>query len=293
MAGAAPAGSTALVVGGTRGIGRATAVALAARGRRVGIVGRDHVAGGAVVRAIADAGGHGVFLPADVSSMRQVVELAARVHEGLGPVSALVHTAGVLRRRRVDSVDGIEISFAVNYLSRFLLNHLLEPDLRAAAPARIVQVGSFPGPLDVTRVPPPAGLSSFAGHGVGQRANSVYTLELARRLAGTDLTVTTINPGVVDTGIQHSSPDLGPLLTAMTALTRPWASTPEAFAAHVVGLAVGDAAAGVTGALFGRTGRRLTPRPAVADPDRGRELWERSAALVRPFLPAGTPRGPS
>lgn len=295
VTGSASAAATALVIGGTRGIGRATAVGLAARGHRVGVVGRDPAAGEATVRAIRQVGGDGIFLPADVSSMRQVVALAALVREQLGAVSVLVHSADVLRRRRVDSVDGIEVSFAINYLSRFLLNRLLEPDLLAGAPARIVHVAAagFPGALNVGHVPPPADMSSFAGHSVGQRANDVYTVELAGRLAGTGVTITTINPGSVDTDIRRTSPDGGRLLTVMAALSRPWTTTAEAFAAQVLRLAVAEDLAGVSGALFNRKGRPITARSSVTDTDRGGLLWQRSEDLVRPFLPADTTHVPS
>ena len=107
----------------------------------MGIVGRDYAAGEATVRAITHAGGHGTFLPADMSSLRQVAELATQVRERLGSVSVLVHSADVLRRQRMDSVDGIEVSVAVNYLSWFLLNSLLSADLRGGVRWSMQAVG--------------------------------------------------------------------------------------------------------------------------------------------------------
>lgn len=289
MAQASSGGAAALILGGTRGIGRATAVRLAAGGRFVGIVGRDRDAGAEVVRTITAQGGRGAFLQADLSSMHAVADLAGKARARLGKLSVLVHSADVLRRQRQDSGDGVEISFATNYLSRFLLNRLLLDDLVAAAPARIVHVAAagFPGALDTGDVPPPPRMSSFAGHSVGQRANDVYTVELARRLQGTGVSITTINPGSVDTDIRRNAPDGGRVLAVMAAVSRPWTTSAEVFAEQVVRLAVSDEVDGVTGALFNRRGRLIKPRWGAAEPERGSALWRRSEALVQPFLPTG------
>ena len=136
------AGKTCLVTGGTAGIGLVTAGELARMGAAVSIVGRDRARGGAALRRIREvaADARVTFLPADLSDQADVRRLADAVLALHPRLDVLVNNAGGLFGRRRLSADGIEMNFALNHLSYFLLTHLLIPALAAAAPARIVNV---------------------------------------------------------------------------------------------------------------------------------------------------------
>src|SRR4051812_20102024 len=136
-------GRTVLVTGATDGLGRAVAGDLVARGARVLVHGRDPERARGVAHAIG-AGGAYVADFASLADVRRLAEEVARDHRAL---HVLVSNAGVGSTlpgdgERMESADGYELRFAVNYLAGFLLTRLLEPVLRAGAPARVVNVAS-------------------------------------------------------------------------------------------------------------------------------------------------------
>src|SRR5262245_31559188 len=138
---------TALVTGGTDGIGKAIARGLAAMGVEVLIVGSDPDKGAWAEHELRVAAGHDrvYFLQADLSLMRETDRLADEVIARLSKLKTLVLCAGVLRGRRIETPEGVESNFAINYLSRFALTGRLLPLLQAAgapgAAARIVVIG--------------------------------------------------------------------------------------------------------------------------------------------------------
>ncbi|MCD0483662.1 SDR family NAD(P)-dependent oxidoreductase [Streptacidiphilus sp. ASG 303] len=188
----------ALVVGGTRGIGREIARLLAAAGNDVTVVGRP---GGAGAEAAAEIGA--AFLPADVSRLPEVRRVAAEVASRHDRLHHLVQSADVIKKERVDTPEGFEVGFATNYLSRFLLAGLLLDRLRAGS-ARILHVAAAgaAGRFSLGSVPPGPRVGAFRAHGVGQGANDVFGVELAARLAGSGVVVQVANPGAVETGIR-------------------------------------------------------------------------------------------
>jgi NAD(P)-dependent dehydrogenase (short-subunit alcohol dehydrogenase family) len=141
-------GRTVLITGSTDGVGRYVATRLAAEGANVLIHGRSGDRAKALIDEIVKAGyAAPTFYQADLSSMAGTRELAAAVirdHKGL---DVFVSNAGIGSQndgpQRQESRDGHELRFAVNYLSGFLLAHLLLPLLKAAAPSRIVNVASL------------------------------------------------------------------------------------------------------------------------------------------------------
>src|SRR5579864_9242053 len=111
------AGKVVLLVGGTKGIGRATALGLGRLGAAVVVVGRDQAAGERMRREIDESGGMGAFIAADVSLLSEVRRLATEVQARSERLHLLIHSADVFRVARSDTAEGIELSFAVNYLS--------------------------------------------------------------------------------------------------------------------------------------------------------------------------------
>ena len=132
-----------LVTGATDGLGRWVAGDLARRGATVLLHGRDAGRAGAAVREISEETANGGlrYYLADFSSLGEVRRLAEEVRSDHGRLDVLVNNAGVISPRREESQDGVELTFAVNYLSHFLLTRLLTP-LLMRGPARIVNVAS-------------------------------------------------------------------------------------------------------------------------------------------------------
>jgi NAD(P)-dependent dehydrogenase (short-subunit alcohol dehydrogenase family) len=137
-------GRTILVTGATGGIGLEASVALARRGARVVMVGRDPERTAAVRdRVAARSGSVDVsHLLCDFSSQAAIRALAAGFLSRYDRLDVLVNNAGGVHRRRRLTPDGIETTFAVNHLGYFLLTHLLTDRLVRSAPARVVTVAS-------------------------------------------------------------------------------------------------------------------------------------------------------
>jgi retinol dehydrogenase 14 len=141
--GAPMAGKTVLVTGGTAGIGRATAVGLARMGARVAITGRDPERAEDAARAVrAASSGKVDVLIADMSSQSEVRRLADEALQNLARIDVLVNNVGGYWNTRHVTVDGFELTFALNHLASFLLTNLLLDGLTRSSPARVVTVSS-------------------------------------------------------------------------------------------------------------------------------------------------------
>ncbi|MFO0608549.1 MAG: SDR family NAD(P)-dependent oxidoreductase [Polyangiales bacterium] len=271
---------TAVLLGATRGIGRAAAVELARGGWRTLLVGRDRAAGEALA---ASLGGGARFLAADLSSLAEVRRLAAAVRAAAPRVDLVVHSADVLRSARVDTAEGIEVSFATNFLGRVLFNHLALEGLADGAAIVHVAAAGFPGRLEAADIPPGPGVSAMSAHNLGQRANDAYGLELAERLRSRRVRVFVLHPGMVATGLRDSpEPRAWPvrlLVAALTWLARPWTVTPEDYARRLVAFLTGPAS-DTQHVLHDRSFRPLAPRRRFLDPSRRGAIWRRAHEAV-------------
>jgi len=192
-------GKTALITGSTDGVGRLVAARLAAGGWRVLVHGRDRKRGEALVAEIKAAGGDAEFLPADLASIAEVRRLADAVRNATPRLELLINNAGLgsgaARTERRTSADGHELLFAVNYLSGFLLTHLLLPLLAKSAPARIVNVSSLgQQAIDFDDVMLTQGYSGSRAYCQSKLAQILFTIDLAGELAGSGVTVNTLHP---------------------------------------------------------------------------------------------------
>src|SRR5499433_3815231 len=129
-------GKICLVTGATAGIGEVTARRLAGMGAAVTIVGRNvERAAASAARIKAATGATVEFLLADLSSQADIRRLANEFLARHSRLDVLVNNAGAIFKRRLESVDGIEMTWALNHMSYFLLTNLLLGALQAAAPA--------------------------------------------------------------------------------------------------------------------------------------------------------------
>jgi retinol dehydrogenase 14 len=275
-------GKTVLVTGGTGGIGRATAIRLAAMGARVGITGRDI---GRTQRAAAEvaseAGGGSVdAFAADLSTRAGVRRLANEVLETYPRLDVLVNNAGGFWSHRHVTADGFEHTFALNHLGPFLLTNLLLDRLMASAPARIVTVSSGAqsmGKIDFDDLMGERKYSGQTAYNQSKLANVMFTYELARRLAGTGVTATALHPGMTNTAFSAEDPSraFAPLVTIM----RPFMKKPERGADTPVYLASAPEAEGVTGQYFANQAPKRSNKLSY-DTAAATRLWAMSEKLV-------------
>ncbi len=270
-------GRTCLVTGATSGHGRAVAEALAARGADVVLLARNPKLLDETARAIAaTTGRRPELLRCDLASRADIDRAASEYLASSRPLHVLVNNAGMVSRTRELTVDGVERVFAVNYLAYFQLTLRLLPRLRESAPARIVNVSSDTHrivSLDLADLELARGYSWLKSYGRSKLAIVHFTAELARRLAGTGVTVNALDPGPVRSNIGNHDPS--PVVRTLGK----WVMAPFPTAARAARtamyLATAPEIADVTGAYY-KFGKRREPRwgaggPAVAGP-----LWEAS-----------------
>src|SRR5512136_3320731 len=180
-------------------------------GATVVIVGRNAQKTSQVVEEIRVASGNQNVdsLQADLTSQQQVRRLAGEFKSKYPHLHVLLNNAGGTFTTRQLSVDGIEMTLALNHLAYFLLTNLLLDTLKASAPARIINVSSDAhsrGKIDFDNLQGERSYSSFGPYGNSKLANILFTIELARRLEGTGVTVNALHPGFTNTGFGKNNP---------------------------------------------------------------------------------------
>jgi NAD(P)-dependent dehydrogenase (short-subunit alcohol dehydrogenase family) len=237
-------GKTVLVTGSTDGVGRYVAGRLAAAGARVLIHGRDKARARTLVDEIRRAGrGEAVFYQADLSSLAGTRRLAEAVVAEHRRLDVFVSNAGIGSRtlgpERRTSADGYELRFAVNYLSGFLLAYLLLPLLKASAPSRIVHVASLgQHPLDFEDVMLTQNYSGTRAYAQSKLAQIMFTIDLARELVGSGVTVNALHPATYMNTTMVREGGITPI------------STVEQGGEAILHLAAGDDVAGKSGLFF-------------------------------------------
>jgi NAD(P)-dependent dehydrogenase (short-subunit alcohol dehydrogenase family) len=274
-------GKVCLVTGATAGIGIVTARELARKGARVIIVGRSSERCSRAADEIrAHAGMTAVdWLVADLSSQEEIRRLADQVRERSDRLDLLVNNAGGIFLKRQESADGIEMTFALNHLSYFLLTGLLLPLLEASSPARVVNVASEAHRGVSINFDDIEGKKRFSGWRAYQQsklANILFTYELARRLDGKRVTVNALHPGFVRTTIFRDPGVIGWLMRrAADAI----ALSPEDGAKTTVYVASSTDVSGVSRRYFSKE----KPRESSAqsrDTAAAQRLWELSEQMT-------------
>lgn len=271
-----------LVTGANRGIGKAIALGLAQRGATVIMVCRDRARGEAAQQEIRSGSGNPAIhlMLADLSSLASVRELAVAYREKYQQLHVLINNAGVAKLQRTLTVDGYETTFAVNHLAPFLLTHLLLDVLQAGAPARIVNVSSLVhkwGKIDFDDVQGETRYDMDKAYNQSKLANVLFTYELARRLAGSGVSVNSMEPGMTAT-------DFGREYTGfkgfMNRAWRPFMVTPEQAAETAIYLATSPEVADLSGQHFVKS-RAVKSSKASYDHNVARRLWDVSVRLTR------------
>src|SRR5262245_4597928 len=274
-------GKSCLVTGATAGIGEVTARRLAGMGAAVTIVGRNvERAAVSAARIKAATGATVEILVADLSSQADIRRLANEFLARHSRLDVLVNNAGAVFNRRLESVDGIEMTWALNYLSYFLLTNLLLGALHAAAPSRIVNVASDEHSGAQINFDDPQlkrGYSGRRAYGQSKMADILFTVELARRLDGTAVTANALHPGFVASNFGKNNGGLFAILLGLA--QRVAAISPESGAETSIYLASSPEVAGVSGQYFDKC-RAVAPSAEAQDRTAAARLWQLSEALV-------------
>ena len=283
-------GKTVLITGGTSGIGKATAVGLAALGARVAITGRDLTRVAATAVEIKEATGSPDVdaFGADLSSQIEVRRLANDVLDAYPRLDVLINNVGGFWATRHTTADGLEHTFAVNHLAGFLLTNLLLDRLKSSSPARVVTVSSGAqsmGEIDFENLQGEGTYSGQTSYSQSKLANVMFTYELARHLEGTGVTANVLHPGVTRTAFGAEDPSW--ISKVILPLWRPFMSTPHRGAATSIYLASSPEVETVSGRYFAKR-KQKTSSKASYDEDQAARLWQVSAHLVGLVPSVGT-----
>jgi NAD(P)-dependent dehydrogenase (short-subunit alcohol dehydrogenase family) len=273
------AGRVALITGANVGIGRVTAIELAKAGAQLVIAGRSAQRTQPVLDAISALPNAkpALFLPLELASLKSVRE-CADAFTALGlPLHLLINNAGLAGARGMTQ-DGFEMTFGVNHLGHFLLTQKLLPVLQRSGTARVITVSSRAhtrtSGIDWGALRQPTrtrtGIREYA---VSKLANLLFSAELARRLADSDVSTYSLHPGVVATEVWRALPGwVRPLLPFLGMLT------PEQGARTTLHCAM-VAPQSETG-LYYADCHPVPPAPLGQDAHLARELWQRSESWV-------------
>lgn len=265
----------AVITGTTHGIGRVTSRELARAGKTVVMLCRNVTAASEVRGEIRRdfPGARVEVVGCDLASLASVRKAAAAVRRDYPPLGLLINNAGIVSTRRRSSVDGFELTFATNHLGPFLLTALLSDHLDRAA--RIVMVASrihYRGRLDLAAVTDAhVRYRATAAYAQSKLANVMHTFALARRMAGTGISVNCLHPGVVATNL------LPPWLRVIKPLFTRVMFDAERGARSTLYLALDEAVIGVTGRYFDEYQLPRSASSLANDVGLQESLWSRSA----------------
>jgi retinol dehydrogenase 14 len=274
-------GKTVLITGGTSGIGKATAVALAAMGANVVITGRNAERGEAALEEIKGQSTNVdvELILADLCVQGEVSRLAETFLARHDRLDVLVNNAGLVLSKRAETPDGIEMTLAINHLAPFLLTNLFLDRLKESVPGRVITTSSEAqrwGNLDFGDLQSRRKYRGFPVYGMTKLANIMFTYELADRLKGTGITANCLHPGGVGTNFGKNNG--GPMALFFRAF-KPFMRSPERGADTLIWLASSSEVEGISGKYF-LDRKEIEAKEIAYDPDARRRLWEISEDLT-------------
>jgi len=277
-------GKVCLVTGATAGIGQATAKLLAQHGATVVGIGRNSEKNELSTQMIKEKTGNPniEYLLADLSSQNEIRTLAKQFQEKYNRLDVLVNNAGATFGERLKSIDGIEMTFALNHLGYFLLTKLLNDILKASAPSRVINVSSSLhklGKINFDDIPYNYGYARSKAYQRSKLANIAFTYELSRHFSNLKVTVNAMNPGLVATNVGESAGGIS--AKAKGIVDKIAGLTPEEGAQTIIYLATSPKVIGVTGRYFVK--ETSVPSSKITyDLEFCGRLWALSESLILP-----------
>lgn len=274
-------GKVVVLTGGTSGIGQVAAEAIAGMGARIVLVARDRSRGEVALKRLrgqSQGVAHAVYY-ADLSRLGEMKRVAGEIAAAEPRIDILINNAGAMFGRREVTEDGLELTFATNHVSYFVLTDILRERLVAAAPARIVNTSSDAhrsARLDFDDLQSEKGYRAFGVYSRSKLANILFTRELARRLCGTGVTANSLHPGFVAT---RFGDNMGGFGASMFGLLKKFALTPEQGAKTIIYLATSDEPAAISGKYFHKC-LVANPSKQAQDDEAAKRLWQETERLA-------------
>ena len=267
-----------LITGGNSGIGKATAIGIAKTGAHVIIACRSKERGTQAVEEIKKASGNNNIdlLLMDLSSQASVRKAAEEFKSKYNKLHVLINNAAVFLNKREETEDGLEKTFATNYLGHFLLTHLLIDTIKASAPARIINVASkhMGVKINFDDLQTTKNYSFMKAVGPTKLGMIMFTQSLAKKLEGTGVTVNSLHPGLAKSNILN---DLSPFVRFIFKLM---SGSPEKCAETSIFLATSASVEKVSGKYFEKK-KEVKPGANATNADDIQKLWDASTKLAK------------
>ena len=273
-------GKICMITGANSGIGKATALGLAKMGATIVMVCRNKDRGEKALEDIKKEVENGTvdLMIADLSTQKAIHQLVKEFKERYQFLHVLINNAGVNLSKCVLTEDGIETTFAVNYLAQYLLSNLLLDVLQASSPARIVNVASsvLAKNIDFENLNGEKHYRQLNAYGQSKRAVILFTYELSRRIEGTVVTVNCLHPGYVKTNMIKNFRKFVKYFYPLIGL---FMKKPKKGAKTSIYLASSSEVEGVSGKYFKKR-KEVESMKAVYDEEIAKRLWDVSIALT-------------
>jgi NAD(P)-dependent dehydrogenase (short-subunit alcohol dehydrogenase family) len=267
-----------LITGGNSGIGKETAIGIAKAGANVIIACRNKEKGLQAVDEIKKASGNDQvnLLLMDLASMDSVRKAAEEFKSRHKQLHVLINNAAVFLNKREETADGLEKTFATNYLGHFLLTHLLLDTIKASAPARIINVASkhIGIKINFDDLQTTKNYSFMKAVGPTKLGMIMFSQELAKRLEGTGITVNSLHPGLAKSNILNDVPAFIRFIFKLMSTSSEKAAETSIF------LATSPSVEKVSGRYFEKK-KQVKPGSNATNPDDITRLWEMSMKLAK------------
>jgi NAD(P)-dependent dehydrogenase (short-subunit alcohol dehydrogenase family) len=266
-----------LITGGNAGIGKATAMGLAKTGATIIIGCRNREKGEAAVEEIKQASGNPniELLQLDLASFKSVKAAAEEFKRRHNRLDVLINNAGVFLRNREVTEDGLEKTFQTNYLSHFLLTHLLLDELKAGAPARVINVASKHPNIKINfdDLQTTKGYSFMKAVGPTKLAMVIFAKEFAKRMEGSGVTAYSLHPGLAKSQLLDDISVLPRILFHLMS------TSPEKCAETSIYLATQDGIEAENGGYFEKK-KAVKAGSNATDEEINKRLWDVSMELA-------------
>ncbi len=240
-----------LITGGNRGIGKATAKNLLLEGHQVVITIRNEEEGKLLIKNLKlETKNHDIsFLQGDLSTIQSCYRLIEKIKTVHSDINVLINNAGIWMTEKQLNSDGLEKSFMVNYLAPYLLCKELFPTLKKNKPARIVNINAglyVKGSLDIEKTPYGLDFSKIKTYANSKLCNVMFTIDFAKEIEGSGVTINAIHPGIINTGLGDSPQ----LMSKLIKLIKRFWKTPEYGAEAPSWLAIDEKISGINGKYY-------------------------------------------
>jgi retinol dehydrogenase-12/retinol dehydrogenase-13 len=269
---------TILITGSNSGIGKEAALILAKAGHQILMLCRDSKKSTeAHLEIVKQSGNQNVVLIAVDLSERNLIQTAiTQIKSEYEAIDVLVNNAGLYKPKRAETADGVEMTFAVNYLAPFMLSQLLLENLMASGNGRIINVSSQlyeSGSINLDDLMMKNKYKAGDAYANSKLAGILYTIDLAKKMAGKGITVNALHPGVLATDAFRDYPKF------LVKIANLFLENPQKGGERIAYLATSDEVAGVTGRYFFKKEEKAIK---IAESDRAKagKLWQLAEELT-------------